>query len=79
MEKKEIFEIIVSHICEIIPELENHSFEPGDSLKSLGANSIDRAEILTMTLESLSLHIPLVELASASNIGELVETIHEVC
>ncbi len=76
MNKEDVFKFIVSHTCEVIPELEDHSFQPGDSLKQLGANSIDRAEIIMMTLEALSLQIPLVDMAGAKNIGNLSEIIY---
>jgi polyketide biosynthesis acyl carrier protein len=72
MNKDAIFETIVSIICEVIPELEGHAFQPDDRLVDLGANSIDRAEIVTMALETLSLSIARVELSEAKNIGELV-------
>lgn len=76
MSSEEIFELIVKYVREVVPELENHAFEPSDSMKELGANSIDRAEIIMMTLESLSLNIPLVELAGLRNLGELASAIH---
>lgn len=72
-----VFDLIVEHTREVIPELEGHRFDPSDSLRDLGANSIDRAEIIMMTLESLSVHIPLVELADAKNISELADLIHD--
>jgi polyketide biosynthesis acyl carrier protein len=71
-----IFEIIVRHTKEIIPDLESHAFQPSDSLRALGANSVDRADIIMMTLETLELDIPLVEMAKAENIGELAGIIH---
>jgi polyketide biosynthesis acyl carrier protein len=74
---RKIFEIIVGHTREVVPGLEGHQFQSSDSLKALGANSIDRADIIMMTLESLSLNIPLVELAKADNIGILAGIIHE--
>ncbi|MFJ6851018.1 acyl carrier protein [Streptomyces sp. NPDC091271] len=77
MPESRVFDLIVEHVREVIPELENHRFEPSDSLRDLGANSIDRAEIIIMTLESLSVRIPLVELADAKNIGELADLIHD--
>ncbi|MFC9712837.1 acyl carrier protein [Paenibacillus sp. NPDC056933] len=77
MNKQDIFKIIVNHVCEILPELEQHEFQQDDQLVNLGANSIDRAEIVAMTMESLSLNIPRVELASARNIGELAEIVYE--
>jgi polyketide biosynthesis acyl carrier protein len=74
--KEQVLEVIVRHVREAIPGLADHPFHPGDSLKALGANSIDRADIIMMTLESLSLNIPLIEMAKAENIGELASIIH---
>ncbi|XOV79518.1 MAG: acyl carrier protein [Aestuariibacter sp.] len=58
-------------IVEVLPELEEHKFIASDSLRELGANSIDRSEIIMMVLEELELNIPLVQFAKAANIGEL--------
>ena len=77
MTKESIFEIIVRATCEVIPELEGHAFQPNDRLADLGANSIDRAEIVTMTLEALSLSIPRVQVSEAKNIGELARILYE--
>jgi len=77
MNKEDIFEVIVGHTREVIPELEEHDFKTDDALKDLGANSIDRSEIVMMTLESLSLNIPLVEIAGAGNMGELASILYE--
>lgn len=71
MTQQDIFELIVANTREIMPGLDQHDFKPEDRLADLGANSIDRADIVMMTLEALSLRIPLVELANARNIGEL--------
>jgi len=76
MPDRHVFDLIVEHTREVIPELDGRPFELSDSLHDLGANSIDRAEIIMMTLESLSVRIPLVELANAKNIGELADLIH---
>jgi len=77
MNKEEIFELITRHTCEVIPELEGHAFQSSDRLKDLGANSVDRAEIVMMTMESLSLQIPRVELSGTKSIGELAHVLHE--
>ena len=77
MKKEDIFNIIVQHSCQLIPELAGYQFKPGDRLADLGANSVDRAEIIIMTMESLSLRIPRVELFGAKNIGELVDVLYE--
>lgn len=77
MNKEDIIKLIARHTCEVIPELTGHNFKPGDRLVDLGANSVDRAEIITITMEALSLQIPRVELFGANNIGELADALYE--
>jgi polyketide biosynthesis acyl carrier protein len=74
--KQDILELIKCHTCEVIPELGGHSFQPGDRLKDLGANSVDRADIIMMTMESLSLNIPRVEVFGAETIGDLADVLY---
>lgn len=77
MNKENIFNLIVSNSCEVIPELAEHQFKLSDRLVDLGANSVDRAEIVAMTMEALALQFPRIELFKARNIGELVEVFYE--
>ena len=73
MDKEQIFQVIKENIIEILPELENRTITPSDSLKILGANSIDRAEILIKSMAALKIKAPLVEFGQAKNIEELIE------
>ena len=68
-----IFEIIKKYIYEVVPELEKVFLKTTDSLKELGIDSVNRAEIIMMVMEELDLHIPLIELAAAQNIGEIAD------
>lgn len=77
MRKEEIITIVKEHICEVIPELSSDDFQLSDSLQYLGANSVERAEILMLIMESMSLQIPRIELFGTNNIGELVDLLHE--
>lgn len=77
MSQERIAEIIFNHARDVVPKLATHCFKATDSLRELGANSVDRADIIMMTLESLELNIPLTALARAENIGELARIIHE--
>jgi len=74
--KQEIVDIIAGHAKAVLPNLEGRDIQHADSLKELGANSVDRSEIIMMTLETLSTSIPLIEMARAANIGELAGIIH---
>ncbi|MNG04988.1 Polyketide biosynthesis acyl-carrier-protein AcpK [compost metagenome] len=77
MNKEDIFALVAQHVCEVIPELEGYEFKSNERLADLGANSVDRAEIVALTMEALSLQIPRVELFGAKNIGELVDVLYE--
>ena len=76
MNNDDIFKLIVEHTRAILPELSDHTFQRTDSLKDLGANSVDRSEILLMTLEAMNLKVPAVEFHGPENIGELADMIH---
>ncbi|MBO1581235.1 acyl carrier protein [Bacillus sp. XF8] len=77
MKKEDIFLILVQHAREIVPELEQHHFQWEDRLVDLGADSVNRAEIIMLTLEALSLRIPSIELSEARNLGGLAEILYE--
>lgn len=73
MDRQQIFNLIKKYTREVAPELEEVPLEGTDSLKNLGIDSVNRAEILMMVMEELSLNIPRIELAGAQNIGELAD------
>lgn len=77
MNRREIFELIVRHTQEVVPELQMHSFNDSDRLQALGANSVDRAEIITLVLGELCLDIPRVEAFGPESIGGLADLLHE--
>lgn len=77
MNKEDIFKVIKRHCCELLPELQSYEFKLSDRLADLGANSMDRADIIIMTMETLSLKIPRVELFKAKDIGGLVDVLYE--
>ena len=72
MEKEQIFAVIKKNLIEILPELANREIKVNDSLRELGANSVDRAEILIKSLAELQLKAPLIDFANAKNIEELI-------
>lgn len=75
MTKEEVFEEIKRNIFDILPELEGEEIKLSDSLRELGANSIDRADIIMSTLERFELKISMVSFGECSNIGDIVDVI----
>ena len=72
-----IVDIIAGHAREVLPDLGTRPLGAIDSLRELGANSIDRAEILMLTTATLGLRIPLIELSQPRNLGELAALLAE--
>ena len=76
MEQTAIMQELKTNLAEIIPELDSNNIDVNESLLNLGANSIDRADLVIMTLETLKLHIPMSEFAGAMTIRQLAEKIY---
>jgi polyketide biosynthesis acyl carrier protein len=73
MTRIQLLDLIALHTRETVPGLDAHQFIESDRLVDLGANSIDRAEIIMLVQESLRLAVPRVELFGPTNIGELAD------
>ena len=73
MTKTELLDLIEQHTREVLHDIEGHTFTASDRLVDLGANSVDRAEIVMLVQESLGLSIARVELFGPRNIGELAD------
>jgi polyketide biosynthesis acyl carrier protein len=77
MTKNEIFQTLKKNVLEVLPKISPETITIDQRLKDLGANSIDRMDIVTQTMEDLAIKIPLVELAKVQNIQELVDLLYE--
>ncbi len=73
MTQDEVFVVVKKNIREILYHLDGQDIPLEASLKELGANSLDRAEITVQCMEDLQLKIPLVEFGGIKNIQGLVE------
>ena len=76
MTRDEVLDIIVDHTKSVIPALKTHVFSESDQLKALGANSLDRSDIVEMSMTSLNVNIPRVEIFGTKNIGELADLLY---
>jgi polyketide biosynthesis acyl carrier protein len=76
MDKNNIFLVMKSIIVEILPEIDSEQISIEDSLKEIGANSIDRMDIIIETMEKLGVKIPLVEFGQLKNIEGIVDLLY---
>ncbi|MBY9086498.1 poly(3-hydroxyalkanoate) depolymerase, partial [Paenibacillus sp. HN-1] len=63
-------------IMEVLTYLEEEEVKIELSLKDLGANSIDRADIAVSSMEALGLKMSMVEFGQVKNIQELVNLLY---
>lgn len=73
MTKAQVITLIKNNLIEIIPELEDEEIDINESLVDMGANSIDRGELIMLTLEALELEVSRIEFVGAQTISELAD------
>ena len=73
--KSEIINVIKENLFGILPELDKERVSNDDSFVDLGANSVDRAELLMLTLERLNVEVSRIEFVSAQTINHLADLI----
>lgn len=75
MTKDEIFDAVRQAILEVLPDLPAKEISIEKSLVELGANSVDRMEVVMMSMEALGLKIPLMRFAGVGNLAGLVDVL----
>jgi polyketide biosynthesis acyl carrier protein len=73
--KQEIIKTIRKNLADIIPELVEPDISADTSFTDMGANSIDRSELIMLTLEHFNLNIPRIEFVGANTINQLADLI----
>ena len=74
MNEREIFDAIKRNVLDLVPEIDPNSISAGCTLSDLGLNSIDRADVVTLTMEQLGIAVPVHEFHRGDTIGTLAGT-----
>jgi polyketide biosynthesis acyl carrier protein len=77
MQLADIFDTLVTEIRACVPELGSEVITHQSSMVDLGVNSMERAEIILATLDTLNLNLPLTAIHGPRNIGDLAELIYQ--
>lgn len=75
MTRADIFAVVTEQILDVLPDLDPTLIREDQSLRDLGANSIDRADVIVQTMERLGVKFPIAELAGVSNLRGLVDVL----
>ena len=76
MTRDQIFALLKQHIVRVLPDVTPDRIALGASLKELGADSVDRADIATSMKDALVVDVPLVELGKVKDLAGLVDLLH---
>jgi polyketide biosynthesis acyl carrier protein len=77
MENPDVFEALRATIAEILPGVAAGAVKAGDSLRDLGANSVDRVDIISETLEAYDLRVSMIEFGELHTVQEIVDVIEK--
>jgi polyketide biosynthesis acyl carrier protein len=72
MDQEAILAVLAQTVREVVPEVDGAAIATDRTLRDLGCNSIDRAEIVTLVMERLAVTVPVSHLHSGQDIGTLV-------
>ncbi|HEX8109417.1 MAG TPA: phosphopantetheine-binding protein [Kofleriaceae bacterium] len=73
MDPHAIFEAIRRNVIAVVPEVAAEQIAPDCTLSDLGLNSLDRAEVITLTMADLAISVPVHEFHRGNSIAALVE------
>lgn len=68
---------LMRNLRTVMPHLDMREVSPAHDLAALGCNSIDRMDVVTMTMEDLGVTIPVAEFRNVQDIGSLVELLQK--
>ncbi|MBO3744807.1 hypothetical protein J5X84_01915 [Streptosporangiaceae bacterium NEAU-GS5] len=72
-----IFETVKRNVLAVLPDVEPGQISIDGKLSDLGANSVDRADVVTLTMEDLGVTIPITEFQDVSDLRSLVTVLEK--
>ncbi|MEU1852672.1 phosphopantetheine-binding protein [Streptomyces sp. NPDC019990] len=72
MTEEEIFAVLRAQIVDVLPETADIEITLDHSMRDLGANSIDRMDVVIAAQDELGIKVPNAELTRASDLRSLI-------
>ncbi len=73
VKREKIIKIIKKHVVDNLDDVEINDIDESESIKDLGASSLDIIEVISGSMRELKIKIPRSELAEISTINQLAE------
>jgi acyl carrier protein len=77
MTRDEVKSVVLKHLCDAVEGLKAESIDCSQSMKVLGANSLDMVEIVSSSMRELKVKIPRAELNKLTNVDQLIDLLFE--
>jgi acyl carrier protein len=71
--REEIFAVVRSNIKEIIEGAREVEIKETDSMRDLGADSLEIVEVVSRSMKDLKIKVPRTELSGARNLKDLLD------
>jgi len=76
VEREQIVSVVRKHLAEVIGDLKPSDIDTTQSMKDLGATSLDIVEVVSLTRRELNVKVPRSELNKLTNMDGLVDLLH---
>ncbi|MFX4293925.1 phosphopantetheine-binding protein [Streptomyces bohaiensis] len=76
-DREEVLAVLRTHLLTVLPDLDPALMVPERSLRDLGANSMDRLDVVVATQEDFGLVVSPGELTEANSLAELADVLAE--
>lgn len=71
--RDEMFAVVVSNIQEIVESAKGVEIKETDSMRDLGADSLEIVEVVSRSMKALRIKVPRTELSGARNLKDLLD------
>ncbi len=72
-----VFLVVRRNLLEVVPDIDPAGVTLDVAMSDLGCNSIDRAEVVTLSMEDLGVVVPVMEFRRVSDLRSLVSLLCE--
>ena len=76
MTREEVARVVLKHLAESIPDIDPSTVDASQSMKEMGANSLDIVEIVSCSMRELRVKVPRAELNKLTNLDGLIDLLH---
>jgi acyl carrier protein len=77
MNRDHIFDVVRRHVVTIVENVDPATVTEDDSMRDLGADSLQIVEVVSRSMKELRLKVPRTELSRARNLSDLVDLLEK--